>query len=356
MATPQTNAPEWAASQETPWLTENQAKRIFDAFAVKAAIEDRDLTEPPLSCADGDRFLIAAPATGDWIGRDGQMAIAFGTDAGSGWVYAAVAREGNQLYVRDEALLIEYFGAAWNIAPDRITAFGDLSDVDFSGGIADGDTILYDLSNGVWYAGPAGMGTVALDDLTDVLVSMPQDGDALVYEASSGLWVPTQISNGGSGVVSGSSFPGGPASGDRFYRTDRNIDYYYDGTSWLSTEIFLCQFDRGNGAALSVTTPSLARQVNSWADLYDIYALEGVFSAFISTTGNWTLTISHVTGVTTTSFVSGTLSTAAAWSSVRTAINAVLAKNLVEFEASVTENSGASTIVPCLGFTYRLIG
>jgi hypothetical protein len=35
-------------------------------------------------------------------------------------------------------------------------------------------------------------------------------------------------------VASGNSFPGSPNLYDRFYRTDRGIDYYYDGARWLS--------------------------------------------------------------------------------------------------------------------------
>jgi hypothetical protein len=149
MATPNINAPEWAAAQETPWLTENQAKRIFDAFAVKAPIEDRNLTAPPGSCADGACYLIASPASGLWVGREGQMAIAFGANAASGWVYASVAREGNQLYVRDEAVLIEYISAAWVIASNGVSQLGDLSDVAIIAPV-DGDILVYEASSGLW--------------------------------------------------------------------------------------------------------------------------------------------------------------------------------------------------------------
>ena len=44
---------------------------------------------------------------------------------------------------------------------------------------------------------------------------------------------------GGSGLSTGSSFPGGPSTGDRYRRSD--IDYlvfFYDGTRWVSEQIF----------------------------------------------------------------------------------------------------------------------
>lgn len=41
-------------------------------------------------------------------------------------------------------------------------------------------------------------------------------------------------------VPSGSAFPGSPSTHDRFYRTDLRggLEFFYDGTRWLSTEIF----------------------------------------------------------------------------------------------------------------------
>jgi hypothetical protein len=35
-------------------------------------------------------------------------------------------------------------------------------------------------------------------------------------------------------VMAGTAFPASPATGDRFFRTDRNITYVWDGTRWLS--------------------------------------------------------------------------------------------------------------------------
>lgn len=34
---------------------------------------------------------------------------------------------------------------------------------------------------------------------------------------------------------SGTSFPGSPSSGDRYWRTDHGMEFYYDGTRWVST-------------------------------------------------------------------------------------------------------------------------
>lgn len=143
--TPNINAPDWAAAQATPWLTENERARFFDAFCVAINIETRADTAPPGSCADGACFLIAGVATGDWTGFEGYIAIAVGANAASGWLYipaANIQKTGNRLYVRDENLHIAWTGSDW--AP------ADYALVDLTG-IGDGDYLRYDASNGVFY-------------------------------------------------------------------------------------------------------------------------------------------------------------------------------------------------------------
>ncbi len=155
MATPTVGAPEWAAAQETPWITANKARRIFDAFTYRSAVSDRDLLAPPGTCDDGERFLIDGVGSGDWLDHDGEMAIAAGANASNGWIFAVVARDGVTLWVEDEAILIEWILGAWTPSPDRITYLADLVDVDVAGA-ADAYVLTYDLSNGLWYAAPAG--------------------------------------------------------------------------------------------------------------------------------------------------------------------------------------------------------
>jgi len=39
--------------------------------------------------------------------------------------------------------------------------------------------------------------------------------------------------------TSGTSFPSSPVTGERRFRTDRGIEYYYDGTRWLSLQMII---------------------------------------------------------------------------------------------------------------------
>lgn len=40
------------------------------------------------------------------------------------------------------------------------------------------------------------------------------------------------------GLAQGTSFPVSPVTNQKFYRTDRNLQYYWDGTRWLTTSLF----------------------------------------------------------------------------------------------------------------------
>ena len=61
------------AAQAQKHVTHNAALQLLDAV-VMLSVLDRDLAGPPASPAEGDRYLIAASATGAWSGREGKIA------------------------------------------------------------------------------------------------------------------------------------------------------------------------------------------------------------------------------------------------------------------------------------------
>ena len=105
--TPRAGLPLLAAAQAQKHVTHNEALLQLDALAF-ARFLDRDLTAPPTSPADGDTYLVAAAATGDWTGKDGQIAYA----VDGAWRFAAPFT-GLAAFVVDEAKLIVFTGAAW---------------------------------------------------------------------------------------------------------------------------------------------------------------------------------------------------------------------------------------------------
>lgn len=87
--------------RDIPW--------ILRRFQVK----DKDLTAPPGAPAEGDRYIIAAGATGAWATHDSQLvewhAI---TGASAAWHYVKPF-EGFETWVEDENVSYRWNGTAW---------------------------------------------------------------------------------------------------------------------------------------------------------------------------------------------------------------------------------------------------
>ena len=69
----------------------------FNTFEFQKPVLDKDLTSPPAEPNKGNRYIVAAEATGDWSGQDNNIA----TYNGEGWDFTS-AREGMLIYVKDE--------------------------------------------------------------------------------------------------------------------------------------------------------------------------------------------------------------------------------------------------------------
>lgn len=164
------------------------------------------------------------------------------------------------------------------------------------------------------------------------------------------------------GAASGTSFPGSPSSGDRFYRTDRNIEYFYDGTRWLSTQLFTAGYPYNVAATtnpLDASAPHPFRHKG-----YSIY-IEDWQAASVLTNGTtasnyyaFRLSTFESTGSVVTSLGSGLSSqndTQNVWTSRSEAIGAVVASTVEMIYVSLTE-TGAATAFYSFSYTYRLVG
>lgn len=63
------------------------------------------------------------------------------------------------------------------------------------------------------------------------------DNTATNFMNGQGDWAAPGVSS--AGLQSGTSFPGSPSTNDLFHRTDHNLVYYYDGTRWLSLNLYV---------------------------------------------------------------------------------------------------------------------
>jgi hypothetical protein len=150
MTLPHTDAPEWEQQQASPWNQHNKGLRMLDAFAYGSAIADRDATSPPGSCADGDRYLVKATASGLWSGHNGALAIALGTNAANGWAFIPAAKlqqDRQRLWVLDEQIWIE-----WQAVPGAWVTVNNLVGIDTSN-LNDGDVLIWDASSQTFFGG-----------------------------------------------------------------------------------------------------------------------------------------------------------------------------------------------------------
>lgn len=101
------------ANQAQKHVTHNEAIRLLDAL-VQLSVIDRDLTAPPGSPADGDRYIVGAGATGDWAGWD--LNVAYYVDGA--WM-KLVPQTGWRAWIADESALVAWDGSNWStVMPD----------------------------------------------------------------------------------------------------------------------------------------------------------------------------------------------------------------------------------------------
>lgn len=161
--------------------------------------------------------------------------------------------------------------------------------------------------------------------------------------------------------AAGTGFPVSPASGDKFYRSDRNIEYFYDGTRWLSTQIFVEPLAAQEVLASQTasTVGDVGRNANPWAGLYDIWLETVAFCGFVDgASASWTMKAYSKTGGDASVLIasSGEFTANATSDTVRVAVNALQASTIDSFSYNYTENSGTASFTGAATLIYRLVG
>src|SRR5215204_949926 len=119
--TPSLSLPLLAAEQAQKHVTHNEALGLLDAI-VQLSVKDRDLASPPGSPADGDRYIVAAGATGAWAGEDGSVAVR----QDGAWSFCA-PREGWRAWVEDEDAFLAFDGSDWVDVGTALAALQNLT-------------------------------------------------------------------------------------------------------------------------------------------------------------------------------------------------------------------------------------
>lgn len=155
------------------------------------------------------------------------------------------------------------------------------------------------------------------------------------------------------------AFPSSPAVGRRHFRKDRGIEYYWDGTRWLSTEVFTIELQN----SLSQTATFGTDVGNPWGGLYAIFITDFIFTsrqtAGVTSSNYFTCVLQNASNPASPTAISGTLSainnTLDLYQQEREATNALVASTVTNFRFLFTE-AGAATAILSGAFVYRLVG
>lgn len=168
---------------------------------------------------------------------------------------------------------------------------------------------------------------------------------------------PTYTSNK---WTTGTSMPGGPATNDRVTRTDLGLDFYWDGTRWVSTTLYRLDIStsvklQGTVAGNYAPTGMMA----TWDADFHIYFVKW-YQSWYSPTNNgsnyWTFTFANGdSGASIASFNTSALS-GGSWQQVITTINAVLASGTFTTCLNIVATGSPGTLTYPGQVTYRLIG
>jgi hypothetical protein len=191
-----------------------------------------------------------------------------------------------------------------------------------------------------------------------------------IHQDGTGGWVVTWANAGGGTVfygaqvvpnTAGTAFPNSPATNSRFWRTDLGMEFYYDGTQWVSSQLFSRSKSTGDVAENTTTAGNWGRwgfhgatEVwldTCWLELY--VATTNTGSAY------WTASVRKLTTAgASTSF--GTVNTSADAADTilpkSIAIGAVLAVATYPWvDLAMTKTSSPGNLRITANLTYRLI-
>lgn len=225
--TPHLGLPLIAAAQAQKHVTHNEALFGLDAL-VQLAVLDRDLTTPPASPSEGDRYIVAGSGVGAWAGKGGQIAAW----RDGLWRFYAPSR-GWLAYVLDDGALLAWNGTGWAGALTTISEFQNLSRLGLGTTADAGNPFAAKLNDALWAAkgvGEGGTGDLRLklnkESAAKVLSLLLQSGWSgraelglagdddfrIKVSADGGTWTEALRINRATGIASfpaGAIVPGG---------------------------------------------------------------------------------------------------------------------------------------------------
>jgi hypothetical protein len=207
-------------------------------------------------------------------------------------------------------------------------------------------------------AGNPLQGDLIVGNATPKWARFPKGAALQVLRMNAGATNPEWAAPSASGIPAGAAFPGGPSSGDQFFRTDLGMFCYYDGTRWLTVNEFAGHVDAIISAAVSPTI-----NVNRTRTDYAKWFTRISGSTWVQTTNDgtkyWTVLLRGANaprGAFTTIWSFDThLDTVGVFTQHESAPAVNNPANQVWFDVQVDKVSTPGTINVYVDFYYRLI-
>lgn len=113
MATPNNGIPYVPENTEDPAAGLNLSLNVIDAL-LQTAVLAMDLTSPPGSPSDGDRYIVATGASGAWAGQDDSLARYVAE--GDFWQFFEAGTQVHMVLNYDDGAIYGWTGSAWGAA------------------------------------------------------------------------------------------------------------------------------------------------------------------------------------------------------------------------------------------------
>lgn len=255
-------------------ITINEAFARIDAI-LNTGIIDKDLAVPPTTPLTGDCYIIAASATGDWLGKSGQIAY-----FDQIWRFI-VPNKGLMLWVNDENVHYLFNGTIWQIVVISSGGSGDMTKAVYDGaniaqqvvGVSATQTLTNKTLTAPKFSSIVNTGTLTLPTASDTLIGRATT-DTLTNKT---LVLPTL-------TLKQSTNPTPTAEGDIQWDTDDDVIVVGDGTG---QKIFSRTQNGTYTPTLSNATNVAASTVYllSWFRVGNTITVSGIIDIDVTTLG-----------------------------------------------------------------------
>ena len=163
----------------------------------------------------------------------------------------------------------------------------------------------------------------------------------------------------------GNSFPSSPSSNDRFFRIDLQLEFFYDGTKWLSTQLFEMPYPQQDNLAATetdirrISAPSLSDGSDVWIERVHVGGFYVAAGTALSGSHKWVITYKRLapTTGTLTTFATHTIDSGSSsvWrAGTDVGVDALLGSDIV-LTVSYTKTGTPGNLYHYATLVYRIV-